>query len=828
MKLRFLAILAFVITSSVFSQTIQSPEEFLGYKLGERFTRHHRVVDYFNYVSNLLGNVQLEKYGETNEHRPLYIAYVSSQANIDNLENIRTKNLGQTGLQADQGNGDVSIVWLSYNVHGNEASSTEAAMGTLYKLVTEKKSYLENTLVIIDPCINPDGRDRYANWFNQVSSSPYNPDQNAKEHNEPWPGGRPNHYLFDLNRDWAWATQVESAQRLKVYNKWMPHIHVDFHEQFINNPYYFAPAAEPFHEIITDWQRDFQTQIGRNHAKYFDQNGWLYFTKESFDLLYPSYGDTYPTYMGAIGMTYEQAGHGMAGLGIHTDHGYELTLVDRVAHHTTTGLSTVEMASKNAEKLNSEFKKFFDNRDLLYKSYVLKNENDDKTNRLIKLLNKHEIAYEYTKQGQIRGYDYQTQKDAKMNVSDNDLVIHTDQPKGKMIKVLFEPNAKLSDSLTYDITAWSLPYAHGFKALASKTKVASDQKAFIAMVPTNQMNKNAYAYVSKWNSLEDASFLAQALDIGIRVRVAEQDFSVGGNEYKKGSLIFLRHDNRDADFDKKLVTLANKKGRMITAVNTGFVNSGKDFGSYSVNPINKQKVAVLSGDGASSLSFGEIWHFFETQLNYPLTILDTDYFSRVNLDEYDVLIIPNGYYGRVLNESGLKKVKEFAQSGGTVIAIGNALRSFADKDGFLLESKKSANGESSGANLTPYADQERAGADNLITGAVFKSKVDSTHPLAFGYGDDYYSLKLGSRTYDYLKNGGNVAYFTKDATNVSGFAGKKALNNIPESLLIGEERKGSGSIIYFVDNVLFRSFWENGKLFFVNAVFFRNSDEIKR
>ncbi|MBL4606014.1 MAG: hypothetical protein JKY02_10235 [Flavobacteriaceae bacterium] len=242
----------------------------------------------------------------------------------------------------------------------------------------------------------------------------------------------------------------------------------------------------------------------------------------------------------------------------------------------------------------------------------------------------------------------------------------------------------------------------------------------------------------------------------------------------------------------------------------------------------------MSGQGTSSLSFGEIWHFFEKQLKYPLSILDTDYFSRVDLDNYDVLIIPNGSYGRVLNKAGLEKVKKFSQNGGTVIAIGNALRSFADKKGFALKTKKADEKDKKDkktdkkANLTPYEDRERAGADNLITGAIFKSKVDNTHPLAFGYGKEYFSLKLGGRSYAYLKSGGNIAYYTKDTKNVSGFAGRKAAKNIPESLLIGEERIGGGSIIYMVDNPLFRSFWENGKLFFVNAIFFRNSSTIKK
>ncbi|MCJ7757291.1 MAG: M14 family metallopeptidase, partial [Gillisia sp.] len=377
-----------------FAQELQSPQDFLGYEIGSRFTRHADVVKYFEYISENSGLMQYHTYGKTNEFRPLTYAVISSEENLQNLEAIRLNHLKNAGIipGTAESPSDKAIVWLSYNVHGNEASSTEAAMQTLYELITSKKEWLKNTVVIIDPCLNPDGRDRYANWYNQVKADPYNSSTMATEHNEPWPGGRPNHYLFDLNRDWAWATQVETRQRLKIYNSWMPNIHVDFHEQGINEPYYFAPAAEPFHEIITPFQREFQTEIGKNHAKYFDEQGWLFFTKERFDLLYPSYGDTYPLYMGAIGMTYEQAGGGDAGLGIETGEGYKLTLIDRVAHHTVTGLSTVEVASKNIEKLNSEFKKFFQNDKLLYKSYAL-NGSPDKITALKKLLDFHDISY---------------------------------------------------------------------------------------------------------------------------------------------------------------------------------------------------------------------------------------------------------------------------------------------------------------------------------------------------------------------------------------------------------------------------------------------------
>jgi hypothetical protein len=392
-------------------------------------------------------------------------------------------------------------------------------MKTIYTLLTQKQDWLKNTVIIIDPCINPDGRDRYVNWFNETKSTPYDIDQQASEHNEPWPGGRANHYLFDLNRDWAWASQIESASRLTVYNKWLPHIHVDFHEQGINEPYYFAPAAEPFHEIISDWQRDFQIQIGKNHSNYFDKEGWLYFTRERFDLFYPSYGDTYPTYMGAIGMTYEQAGHGRSGLGILNDEADVLTLKDRIAHHTTTGLSTVEISSKNASRLNSEFGEFFNNSGLKYKSYVMQG-NADKIDALKELLDKHEISYGNASNGKVSGYNYNSASQGNMSTTNNDLVVSTNQPKGKMVKVLFEPDAKLSDSLTYDITAWSLPYAYGLKTIASTSLVNANNSS--SSLVNNSTNKNATGYIIKWNSLKDAEFLADLLKQNIKVRFTEK------------------------------------------------------------------------------------------------------------------------------------------------------------------------------------------------------------------------------------------------------------------------------------------------------------------
>ncbi len=807
------------------AQQIQSPSEFLGYELGTQFSRHHQVVDYFKHVESQIPNqVRMEKYGETYERRPLYVTYISSKENMKNLGNIRDNNLKNAGIMTGTSNTtDIAIVWLSYNVHGNEASSTEASMKTLYKLLTEKQEWLKNTVVIIDPCINPDGRDRYANWLNTTASTPYDIDQQASEHNEPWPGGRPNHYLFDLNRDWVWASQVESQARLKIYNKWMPHIHVDFHEQGINEPYYFAPAAEPFHEIISDWQSDFQTQIGKNHAKYFDANGWLYFTGERFDLFYPSYGDTYPTFMGAIGMTYEQSGHSRAGLGVLNDEGDVLTLVDRIAHHTTTGLSTVEISSMNASKLNDEFKRFFDTSKLKYKSYVLQGDND-KIEALKSLLDKHEIKYGNANTQKVSGLKFSTGTQGNLNTTSKDLVVSTNQPKGKMVKVLFEREGKLSDSLTYDITAWSLPYAYGLEAVATTTLVTANASTF--QKADNSINPNATGYIVNWNSLKDAEFLADLLKQNIKVRFTEKPLSTGGMDFDRGSLIIVRGDNKMVEgLDNLLLKTANVHNRELNPIASGFSKSGPDFGSPDIKLVNKQKIAMLSGDATSSLSYGALWYFFEQQLHYPVTSINSEDFSRVNLNKYNVLILPSGNYKKILNDDASSELLSWIKDGGKVIAIDRALNIFAGKKGFSLKYDKNENEEDEEKdNLVPYANREREYAKQMIIGAIFKTKVDNTHPLAFGYSSDYFSLKLSSSAYSLLNDGYNVAYIGENVNKISGFAGSEALKGLKNSLVFGEERIGSGSIIYMVDDTLFRSFWENGKLFLVNAIFFVNNN----
>jgi hypothetical protein len=834
MNSRVILILICLLTKGFLFAQLQSPEQFLGYKIGTHYTPHYKIVNYVKAVARAKPDmVKVEKYGETNEGRELLVACVASPQNLQRLDQIRQNNLRLAGVAKDKNVAVVAnapaIVWLSYNVHGNETSSSEAAMLTLYTLVNPQNAksaeWLKNTVVIIDPCLNPDGRDRYVNWFNSVTGKNINPDPQSREHMEPWPGGRTNHYNFDLNRDWAWQTQVETQQRMVKYNQWLPQVHVDFHEQSYNDPYYFAPAAEPYYEVITPWQREFQNLIGRNNARYFDENGWLYFTKERFDLFYPSYGDTYPIYSGAIGMTFEQGGGGRGGLSVITDAADTLTLVDRANHHYTTGLSTVEVASKNAQKLLTEYKKFYDDSKAskgdINKTYVLTSDNAAKISSIAHLLQVNGIEYGTVLNNGFNGTSYTSGKEEKGQLKKYNIAVSSSQPRSVLARVLLEPRSKLVDSVTYDITAWSLPYVYGVDAYA--VKAALSLQPYTATAGTKSIPSSTYGYLIKYNSVNSVKFLAQLLKQGIKVRYSEKPFTYNQKLYDRGTLIVLTKGN-SANLASVLNNLAANIDAEVEAVSTGFMDKGPDFGSPDIKAILPPKVALITGEQASSLGAGEVWHLFEQQLNYPVTLINAEDVSTISLNNYNVLIIPDGHY-RILSDKVVSdKLKQFVNGGGTLIALENAVHQLAEGEwGIKLKEDKNADSSKDKdkvnyALLKKYENHERDEAVNSIPGAIYKVQLDNSHPLAFGYSDTYYTLKQDTNVYEFLKEGWNVGVIKKN-NYVTGFAGSKVKSQLKDGLLFGVTNIGNGSVVFLADNPLFRQFWEGGKLLFCNAVF---------
>lgn len=813
-----------------FGQEIKSPSEYLGYRLGTRFTYHHRVVDYFNYIAGVSDMVLMHQYGETYERRELLVTFISSAKNLERIDEIRENNLRRTGLlDGSIFENDIAIVWLSYNVHGNEANSTETSMQVLYELVVKNKekyqNWLDNLVIVIDPCLNPDGRDRYVNWFNQVAGTSPNPNINVREHHEGWAHGRTNHYLFDLNRDWVWQTQVESQQRMVLYNNWMPHVHVDFHEQGLDDKYYFAPAAEPMHELVTPWQRDFQNIVGKNNAKYFDQKGWLYFTRERFDLLYPGYGDTYPTFNGAIGMTYEMAGNSMAGLAVQTEKGDTLTLSDRMAMHFTTSMATIEASYENRKRLLEEFSNFF--KPLGNDHYIIKSDRTDRLSSLTELLDKNKIAYK-TPAGSsvIKVQAYDNNEVITLEINRGDLVVPINQPKSTMVKILFEKNTKLADTLTYDITAWSLPYAYGVDGYLTSAKLKLEE--FKISTPVFPEKEEApYAFILNWTSIKDAEFLAQLIGMGIKVNYFAEKFTYNGVPFSEGTLLINRVDNRHiSNFQQTISQVAKNLNRSLVPLYSGSAIASIDLGSGKIKFLKKPKIAMLAGEGISTYDFGELWYFFEQEIKTPVDIIEKPSIWRIDLYEYDVLFLPSGRYEKLTDEDGIASLDAWINNGGKLILIENAIHGFVGDGKFSLEVQENedekTDGELADPVLHPYAANERENLKNYIQGGIIKMEIDATHPLAYGYDSHYYTIKNNARAYKFLEKGWNVGYISSLNNAIAGFVGADTKEKLNKNLVFGVEERGRGKIIYFADDPMFRSFWQNGKLFMANALFFDN------
>jgi len=816
--------------------TTQSPDDFLPHHIGEQFTPHHLLVDYFQYLaSQSPQTMRLEPYGATNESRPLVVAMFSSPQNLARLEAIRLNNLRLAGVvdgAPDRSAAPVAIVWLSMSVHGNEPSGSECSMELAYKLATQSdadvRRWLENTVVILDPSVNPDGYDRYTHWYRSAANLVPNADPEAREHREPWPAGRSNHYYYDLNRDWAWATQVETSQRLRVYQRWLPHIHADVHEQYIDNPYYFAPAAEPMHDFITPWQREFQTTIGENHARYFDANGWLYFTREVFDLFYPSYGDTYPMFNGAIGMTYEQAGHSTAGRAIRTGNGDTLTLRDRIDHHLTTSLSTIEAGSKSAAAVVSNFNEYYSrsasNPPGVYKTFVVRESNDpNQVNRLCAFLDQHNIRYGRAgaERAGIKAFDYHSGKEISTTVKSGDLIVSAYQPHGILIQVLFEPESRLTDSLTYDITAWAIPHAYGLDAVALKERLDPKKTFEPYKAPVLKLAAHPYAWCIHRRSLNESAFLGELLLKGVKVRTSSRSFALSDQQFAPGTLVITRADNRaiDGRLDSLVQLAALENNVSAHPIFSGWAGKGSDLGSEAFRLLETPKVALVYGDDVDENSYGHTWYFFEREIGYPVSPVPLDKIAKVNLNKYNTIVFANGNYN--LSEEDLQMLQDWMRTGGRIIAFENAVKIFADKEGFDLKSRPSEDKDSLDVKPSPkpYLAREREGLSDALPGAVVRCKLDNTHPLGYGMGEQYHSLKTQTTAFEIPENA-TTAVWLEAGYHKYGFIGSKAKKKLDNTTVASVQKIGSGTLVYFVDNPLFRSFWHQGKLLFANALFY--------
>lgn len=823
-----------------FEGNVPTAGEFFEIPLGQRFTPHRDVMDYCNMLAEKSPRAILQKYGKSAEGRDLVLMLISSEENLARWDEIRQSQM----LLADpvqlqrQKNGDLSavlkdlpaVVWLSYNVHGDESSATEAALATMHQLIDGAgdrwDSIRRNTLIIADPLLNPDGRERYLQWYNSVRAHPADPDPLAREHSPPSPSGRTNHYYFDLNRDWAWQSQPETRQRIVEYLRWQPLVHVDFHEMSPSSTYFFFPPEEPFNANIPADRISWSETFGKSNARAFDRFGWKYYTGEQFDLFYPAYGDSWPTLNGAIGMTYEQAGGGRAGLTYRKSNGEILTLVDRLHHQHVAGLATVECASDHRDQLQREFFSFreqtiFAGRSGDVSQFIMPPAEDDhRRMALVDLLARQGIQMVVTMDEVVTEglYDHFDQPLGVRKLPPGTIVVPMDQAQGRLAKTLLEREAEVGEAYFYDVSAWSLPLAFGVETLVAKDPI----NGLLIPYSVNKETKGrvegsgTLAYLHRWTGIPSARALRQLQDRGQSVDLVTDAIEIQGHAYPAGTLVVRVKDEQTQQIVQEV---AESTGTFFRGTDSGWTEVGPDLGSDRFPTLAHARIAVLGPDSVSSYAYGAVWSFLEQDLRIPFTAISASGLRR-GLDDFDVLVLPSGMSSSAIGEGTRDVVRDWIRGGGVCIALGSSAIRVAGKNGLvsreLLENQESSKEEDPRPKTrTEIREEQRK---EQVPGNIVALDMDPEHPLGFGLPSRIHGFISSTRIFKVQGDGQDVAVLPENSPVVSGFISEQNQRRLAGGVWLATERSGRGQVVLFAGDPLFRSFWRQTSEVFLNAL----------
>ncbi|TQV72082.1 peptidase M14 [Aliikangiella marina] len=852
-----------------YDPSIPTVKSVLGYETGERISNYNGMLRYFEALEQAAPDrIKIFEYARSWEGRKLIYAAIAKPDTLAKLEQfaIDMQKLADPRVtNRKQANKIIeslpASVWLEYSVHGNEISGTDSAMKLAYHLLaapteTVNQKILDNTIVFIDPLQNPDGRDRFTSrYYAQVGLHP-SYDRISAEHNEPWPRGRTNHYLFDMNRDWLAVTQPETKGRIDSLNKYKPLVVVDVHEMGGDQSYYFAPAAEPFNPFMTKTQIENMNIIGRNHAKHFDRFGFDYFTREIFDAFYPGYGDSWPTFYGASASTYEVGS--ARGEVFKKKTGQLYTYRDSVHQQFVASVSTAEGASDNRKKLLTDFYQYQVNaieageKDKKERVYILPNKTDKAgTFRLATLMAQHGVEVTRAdKAFKACGKSYQA----------GAYVLDTAQPRGRFLKTTFTQQVnmdadfikeqerrrarKLNDEI-YDVTGWSLPLMFnietdtcGKSVKVSGTPVKADDQ----LIGTVNNPDASVAFIVPWGDMAAGRFLTSALQQGLTIKSADKAFKIDNQKsYPAGSLIIESRTN-SKNLAQTVATIAKETGAIVDGVDTSWVTEGPSFGSGNTVTMKAPKIAIAWDTPTSSLSAGNTRFVIERQFNYPVTAIRTRQLARADLSDYQVVILPNGFYQQTLGKSGAKNLEAWVKKGGVLITFSGATRFAADKEIGLLDvkrenafkdkpSKKSKqDNKKSTVEGTLYTEKSDlvAASENaqekpdFVAGVLANIEVDQEHWLTAGINKDVVGLVYGNDIYTpiQLKSGKNLAWF-KGPKEVlaSGYLWQENKRQLAYKPYLIHQPKGKGMVIAYTQEPTVRAYLDGLNVMLMNSIF---------
>ncbi|SNZ00243.1 M14 family metallopeptidase [Flagellimonas pacifica] len=803
-----------------YDASIPKPSDIIGHEVGEWHVTHDKLVYYMKQLAASSERITIEDRGNTYEGRPILLLTVTSPKNHENIETIRREHLGLS-----EGNSDLDtskmpiVVYQGFSIHGNEPSGSNASLAYAYHLAAaqgpEIEEMLNNMVILLDPSFNPDGLQRFAYWANVNKSQNLNPDKNEREYHEVWPGGRTNHYWFDMNRDWLPVQLPESRARIASFHKWLPNILTDHHEMGTNSTFFFQPGEPSRVNPLTPREnQELTREIGTYHAKALDEIGSLYYSEENYDDYYYGKGSTFPDVNGSIGILFEQGssrGH------IQESENGVLTFPFTIRNQFTTAMSTVEAAKNMRTKILDYQRKFYtDMKSEASRSKakaIIFGDNKDasKTWHLAEILKRHKIKFhELASDVTISGKQY------KKGYS---YVVPMNQKNPRLINAMFEKRTTFKDSLFYDVSAWTFPLAFNvdysnLNSLSNAGPEITDFKSPIGKV-NGQSN---YAYLFEWHEYYTPKALNMILEKGLRAKTAKSPFTLEGKKYDYGTIMIPVQNQslNPTELFNFLNKVAQKSAITITAVSTG-LTQGIDLGSNDFDPVKKQRIAILVGDGVRSYDAGEVWHLLDTRYDIKVAKLDTRYFNTVDLDKYTDLILPSGWSDKILDKKGAEKVKEWVKGGGTVIGYRNTANWFKTHGLMSLDMKK----DTLVAKNIPFDQKSDFTGAQVTGGAIFEAKQDRSHPINYGYKNN--KLALFRNTNIYLnpeKNSyDNPIQYTGNPL-LSGYISEENAELIKNSVPFKVKRVDKGRVILFTDNTNFRAFWYGTNKLLMNAIFF--------
>ncbi|MBL7851161.1 MAG: zinc carboxypeptidase [Cyclobacteriaceae bacterium] len=816
-----------------FNPAIPTPASVIGHEVGEWHISHDRLVNYMMALDKASDRITLEVTGQTYEARPLLLLTITSPQNHQNIESIRKQHV-QLSDPAASAQLDTrkmpSVFYLGCSIHGNEPSGANAGLVMAYYLAAaqgqEIESFLQNTIILFDPSFNPDGLTRFASWANSRKSKLISPDPNDMEHNEAWPGGRFNHYWFDLNRDWLVAQLPESQARITQFQRWKPNVLTDHHEQGTNATFFFMPG-EPsrVNPITPERNQELTRKMGEYHAKALDQIGSLYFTQEGYDDFYYGKGSTYPDVEGAIGILFEQAssrGHAQESVnGI-------LTFPFTIRNHFVTMLSSLKAVNELREDLLNYQRDFYKSalaeaaKDPV-KGYLFTSRDRSRTYHLLDILLRHQVdVYAAAGTSTINGKAYP---------AESSYVVPLNQPKYRLIKGMFGKMTQFKDSIFYDISSWTLPLAFGLDYEELKTAPGLGAKVQEAIVPVGKFigEKTRYAFAFETYGYYSPRALYRLVSHGIRVKVATEPFyHASGKRFEAGSIL-VPLDNQDKapeQIEVFLREIAEKDGIDMYSFQTGLDYRGVSLGSSSFQVLSKPSIALLvdGGSGFSGVSptdAGEIWHLLDQRFNIPITCLPVAVFNTANLNRYTTIIFPAGSYNSI-SEPAREKLKTWIQNGGVVIGFEQALNWFTSAGLGKFDMRPLTDGDTKKeSGPRPYGEIQDAVRAQETSGAIVEAEVDLTHPLLYGYYSPRIPMFKSNNLFMEKAKGpyANPVIYG-NSPMLSGYMSKRNYPRFKNTSGAGILAMGRGRVIGFTEDLAFRAYWFGTNKMLLNAIFY--------